>query len=127
MIENHSLETLKDIKRMMERSSRFISLSGISGISAGIFALIGAIIAWPYVYGFKNLFIIPRMSSHNYGSEDFLGVFQHMDLLAVKPIQLIRSQKPERKCLSLILRHSKRSLRQQNIFFFFNFVVQSAF
>ena len=33
---------LKDIKQMMERSSRFISLSGLSGISAGICALIGA-------------------------------------------------------------------------------------
>ena len=37
-----SLETLQDIKRMMERSSRFISLSGLSGVSAGICALIGA-------------------------------------------------------------------------------------
>lgn len=36
------LETLQDIKRMMERSSRFISLSGWSGISAGVCALIGA-------------------------------------------------------------------------------------
>jgi hypothetical protein len=40
-----SLETLQDIKRMMERSSRFISLSGLSGVSAGAFAIIGAIIA----------------------------------------------------------------------------------
>lgn len=37
-----SLETLQDIKRMMERSSRFISLSGLSGVSAGIIALAGA-------------------------------------------------------------------------------------
>lgn len=36
------LSTLKDIKQMMERSSRFISLSGWSGISAGICALAGA-------------------------------------------------------------------------------------
>jgi len=35
------LETLQDIKRMMERSSRFISLSGWSGISAGVCALLG--------------------------------------------------------------------------------------
>jgi hypothetical protein len=39
---NHPLETLHDIKDMMERSSRFISLSGLSGISAGICALVGA-------------------------------------------------------------------------------------
>jgi hypothetical protein len=37
-----SLETLHDIKRMMERSSRFISLSGWSGIAAGVCALAGA-------------------------------------------------------------------------------------
>ncbi|HEV3224751.1 MAG TPA: hypothetical protein VGZ90_17850 [Puia sp.] len=37
-----SLETLHDIKRIMERSSRFISLSGWSGIAAGICALAGA-------------------------------------------------------------------------------------
>jgi hypothetical protein len=37
-----SLEALHDIKRMMERSSRFISLSGWSGIAAGVCALTGA-------------------------------------------------------------------------------------
>ena len=36
------LQTIQDIKRMMERSSRFISLSGWSGISAGICAIMGA-------------------------------------------------------------------------------------
>lgn len=39
------IETLQDIKRMMERSSRFISLSGWSGVSAGICALGGALVA----------------------------------------------------------------------------------
>ena len=37
-----TLDTIQDIKRIMERSSRFISLSGLSGIAAGICALIGA-------------------------------------------------------------------------------------
>lgn len=36
-----SLESIQDIKRMMERSSRFISLSGLSGVAAGICALAG--------------------------------------------------------------------------------------
>lgn len=40
-----NLDTLQDIKRIMERSSRFISLSGWSGIAAGICALAGAWIA----------------------------------------------------------------------------------
>ena len=46
---NESLETLQDIRRMMERSSRFISLSGLSGVSAGICALIGAFIAHGWI------------------------------------------------------------------------------
>ena len=41
-------EDLQHIRKMMERSSRFISLSGISGVFAGLFALAGAI----YVYFF---------------------------------------------------------------------------
>ncbi len=40
--QDTSLETLQDIRRMMEKSSRFISLSGLSGVSAGVFALAGA-------------------------------------------------------------------------------------
>src|SRR5204863_4532156 len=41
--EKKLTHTLKDIKRMMERSSRFISLSGLSGIAAGGCALAGAL------------------------------------------------------------------------------------
>lgn len=40
-----SLEEIKDIRRMMERSSRFISLSGLSGIAAGLSAMAGAWLA----------------------------------------------------------------------------------
>lgn len=39
-------EDLSHIRNMMERSSRFISLSGLSGVFAGLFALLGAV----YVY-----------------------------------------------------------------------------
>ena len=40
--QQRSLEQIQDIKKMMERSSRFISLSGWSGIAAGGCALAGA-------------------------------------------------------------------------------------
>ena len=42
---HQSLEEVKDIKRLMERSSRFISLSGLSGVAAGVCALAGSWIA----------------------------------------------------------------------------------
>ncbi|MFD1186036.1 hypothetical protein [Pontibacter rugosus] len=41
------LATLHEIRSIMDRSSRFISLSGLSGVSAGVFALIGAgVVKW---------------------------------------------------------------------------------
>jgi hypothetical protein len=40
-----SLDTLNDIKKMMEKSSRFISLSGWSGIAAGVCGLAGVYLA----------------------------------------------------------------------------------
>lgn len=42
MEENKIQQDLSSIRNMMERSSKFISLSGLSGILAGIYALIGA-------------------------------------------------------------------------------------
>ncbi|HEY0732899.1 MAG TPA: hypothetical protein VGD33_10810, partial [Chitinophagaceae bacterium] len=39
-----------DIRRMMKRSSRFISLSGLSGIAAGFWALIGAWFAYDWIH-----------------------------------------------------------------------------
>jgi hypothetical protein len=36
------LEALQDIRQMMKQSSRFLSLSGLSGVLAGAYALIGA-------------------------------------------------------------------------------------
>lgn len=43
------LETLSEIRQLMERSSRFISLSGLSGVFAGLYALIGAFAAYTYL------------------------------------------------------------------------------
>jgi hypothetical protein len=46
-MENKDIyDDINSIKKIMERSSKFISLSGLSGILAGIYALIGVVIAW---------------------------------------------------------------------------------
>lgn len=57
-------EDLSHIRTMMERSSRFISLSGLSGVGAGLAAIIGAIYVYfvfqrekvDYFYGDRNIF-----------------------------------------------------------------------
>ena len=40
------LKDINEIKELMNKSSRFISLSGLSGIMAGIYAIVGAAIAY---------------------------------------------------------------------------------
>ncbi|MHA7843806.1 MAG: hypothetical protein ACX93I_10830 [Winogradskyella sp.] len=40
------LKDISEIKHLMNKSSRFISLSGLSGILAGIYALVGASVAF---------------------------------------------------------------------------------
>ena len=49
-----TLDTLKDIRSMMDRSSRFISLSGLSGVAAGTCALVGAWFAYGVIGGRQN-------------------------------------------------------------------------
>jgi hypothetical protein len=54
MNTNSPLETLTEIRSMMERSTRFISLNGLAGVFAGVFALIGAGAAYYYLK--QNIF-----------------------------------------------------------------------
>lgn len=46
MKENNYIQDITEIRSMMERSSKFLSLSGWAGILAGIYALAGALIAY---------------------------------------------------------------------------------
>lgn len=41
---------LASIRSMMERSGKFLSLSGLSGVMAGVYALIGATLAYRMIY-----------------------------------------------------------------------------
>lgn len=57
MNQQKYIDDLNEIKEMMNKSSKFISLSGLSGISAGIIALAGAYFAWINIYsetGYQN-------------------------------------------------------------------------
>ena len=48
-------DDLQTIREMMERSSKFLSLSGLAGIFAGVCALIGATVAWFFILGPEQL------------------------------------------------------------------------
>ncbi|REL37903.1 hypothetical protein DYD21_08980 [Rhodohalobacter sp. SW132] len=49
MNKDESLRDIAEIRSMMERSSRFLSLSGWAGIMAGLYALAGAWIAYSFL------------------------------------------------------------------------------
>ncbi|MDP5097350.1 MAG: hypothetical protein NWP90_06685, partial [Flavobacterium sp.] len=44
------LNDISEIKNLMNKSSRFISLSGLSGILAGVYAIVGAWMAYKTIY-----------------------------------------------------------------------------
>ena len=50
-----NIDDLRHIRSMMERSTKFLSLSGMSGVAAGFFALLGAGLAYLVMY--KGLII----------------------------------------------------------------------
>lgn len=74
--ENQHLEALKDIRKMMQRSSRFISLSGLSGIAAGVWALTGAYFAYDWIMEFYY------NNGRAYNSEAFKRLKLNLILLA---------------------------------------------
>ncbi len=51
MKEQDIYAEISSIKNLMERSSKFISLSGLSGVMAGVYAILGAIAGHQLVYG----------------------------------------------------------------------------
>jgi len=74
--QNEQLEALTEIRSMMERSSRFISLSGLSGVSAGIFALIGAAVAYYHFHlGINNSALYDYVASSDENSRFDFYVF----------------------------------------------------
>ena len=63
--KNQHLDALQDIRKMMQRSSRFISLSGLSGIAAGIWALIGAYFAYDWITEYYNNYAAQGYTNEN--------------------------------------------------------------
>lgn len=75
------LAHLSEIKNLMESSTRFISLSGLSGVFAGIWAIIGAIIAYyivgdgSYILDMQRIAIYFQDGRYIYLMLDALGIF----------------------------------------------------
>jgi len=81
--ENEPIQALEEIKQMMDRGSRFVSLSGWSGISAGICALVATWIAHQKIsqYTFEN--------SNDYNDMQGTYIFKDGHLLLANQLLVI--------------------------------------
>lgn len=70
--QNQHLESIEDIKQLMHKSSRFISLSGLSGVAAGSCALVAAWLAKNEINQYKathTIEYIDGKSSNVFGGD----------------------------------------------------------
>jgi hypothetical protein len=74
------LKELQEIRSLMERSSRFIGLSGLSGVAAGVCALVGAAVAYmylgaqPFEFNHQYAYYVRAVTSMRWGM-DYLTFF----------------------------------------------------
>jgi len=53
--DSNSIEDIRAIRKIMEESSRFLSLSGLSGVFAGVTAIAGALVAYFFILGSESV------------------------------------------------------------------------
>lgn len=56
MNQEDLIKEIGNIRSIMEKSSKFMSISGLSGVLIGTYALVGAFLAYITVYGFHSAF-----------------------------------------------------------------------
>ncbi|SHG89379.1 hypothetical protein [Flagellimonas flava] len=86
------LEDISQIKDLMNRSSRFISLSGLSGILAGTYAIVGALIAHFYLIPQQGGYVI----LHSWNFKMIVGVLIAVAILSLVTAYLLTSKKAKK-------------------------------
>lgn len=86
------LNDLNEIKDLMNRSSRFISLSGLSGIMAGIYAVIGAVVTY--------IFLLPEpgtvLTLHSWNFRLIIAILLAVASLSIVTAYLLSSKKAKK-------------------------------
>jgi len=89
-------DDINSIKNIMERSTRFISLSGLSGVMAGIYALIGAGIAYSIIPDYSVNAGADYSANHNLDMELF-GVAMAVLILSIGTAVWLTARKARRR------------------------------
>jgi hypothetical protein len=92
MSDQDYLKDISEIKNLMNRSSRFISLSGLSGIFAGVYAIIGAAIAYIYLFPKPGEFL----TLHSWNFKLLLALLASVAILSVVTAYLLTTQKAKK-------------------------------
>lgn len=107
-MENRNyLQDLQDIRQIMQKSTQFLSLSGLSGVLAGVYALVGAyfvhlLLENHYTY---NQYVI--LESRTF--KVILGIAFAVLLLSVVTAYILSHRKAKQKGETLINATSKRA------------------
>lgn len=104
------IEDLKEIKDIMNRSSRFISLSGLSGVSAGIMALAGAYFAYQTIFKEQDLLTYGRVELSFEGITHLLLIAIGTLILSAGTAIFFTTRKTKKRNQAIWDLHSKRLL-----------------
>ena len=85
MSEKDYLKDISDIKNMMEKSSRYLSLSGLSSVLAGIYCLIGA-----------GYYYTTEIETSNYSSNAAIIIFLIVTFLSIITTIYITKKRAEK-------------------------------
>jgi hypothetical protein len=88
-IRNNPKEDLQAIREIMERSSRFLSLSGISGVFAGAVGLLGAIAAYMILPDLNSFAKDGLSGNSNHLANSTLMLYLGINLLLVLLVAVV--------------------------------------
>ena len=86
------LDDISEIKNLMNRTTRFISLSGLSGILAGIYAIAGALLAYVFVAPESGEFL----TLHSWNFRYIVAILIAVAALSVITAFLLTTRKAKR-------------------------------
>src|SRR5690554_5312694 len=99
------LQDLEDIKQMMSKSTQFLSLSGLAGILAGIYALLGAF----FVHQLIQNHFYQYITLESLTFKGIVGIALLVLVLSVATAYILSLRKAKRKGELLINSTSKRA------------------
>lgn len=104
------LKDIAEIRDIMQRSSRFISLSGLSGVLAGIYALAGAYFAYSLLYHVDEAFNYKTLEGGYSISLQLVGIAVVVLIASIATCIWLTTRKARKNSLPVWDRQAKRLL-----------------